>query len=251
MVHDFAVTPNYAVFIICPLKVNVVKALLGLGGFNGLFQYDASEDAEVIVVPWSDVEHPIRIPVAPRFIFHFANAHDEDGELTIDFVQYPNADVVTALSGNDEKTGPLRMRLQRMRIDVPRRRVLSDEILWNHTCEFPWVPPQQVGHRYDTLWLVAREKGHGQGIVRLSPDDGTVDHWLPGEGIRSSEPMFVPRPGGSVGQGWLVCLCLDGYAKKSFFAVLDASRPSDGPVAKLWLDQPLHSTYHGIVIEGL
>jgi all-trans-8'-apo-beta-carotenal 15,15'-oxygenase len=252
MVHDFAVTHRHAIFIVCPIKLRMMKAVLGLGGLSGLFSWDADEPALLLVVPLDEPERVVRIPVDPRFIFHFANAHEHDAEVVADFVQYPDAEVILALSGNQKsKPGTVRPRLQRMRIDLRRARVLADEVVWDETCEFPVVPAPRAGQTYDALWLTCGAEGLDRGLARLDPTTGAVDCWRPQRGLRASEPMFVPRPDARTPDaGWLVSLVLDAHRKESHFAIFDAAAPSAGPLARISMGQPLHATYHGIHIPA-
>ena len=53
------------------------------------------------------------------------------------------------------------------------------------------------------------------------------------------------QPAGGENEGWLISQVLDGESGKTFFAVLDAQRVEDGPVAKIWLDHHLPISFHG------
>ncbi len=246
MLHDFAVTDRHAVFVVCPMKARLLRAVLGWRGISGIFAWDADAEAQLVVVPLGDVERSVRIPIAPRFVFHLANAYEEHGEIVVDVVQYPDAAIVTAISGSNEEHRGGRAHLQRLRVDPAARRLRSDEPLWDASCEFPIVAPAQVGEPYDALWLVAGE-GDARGLARLDPRSGAVDGWLAPRGNLATEPMHVASRNGP---GYLVSLVLDATIPESYFAVFDAGAVSAGPLARIWMSQPLHATYHGVHIPA-
>ncbi|MCA9708703.1 MAG: carotenoid oxygenase family protein [Myxococcales bacterium] len=249
MVHDFAVTPRHAVFVICPLRLSLWRAILALDGMDGLFHWTPSDGAELLVVPLDAVDAPLRLPLAPRFVFHLANAYEHGSTLVIDWVQYPNADVMSALSGDDAAPRVAPSRLERVTVDLAARTVVGDEVRWDHGCEFPVVPPALVGQRTEALWLLASGEGQARGLARLDPESGRVNAWAPDPALRASEALLLPAPAATRPyQGWLASLVLDTGRGESFFGIFDADRPSAGPVARVWMGQALPTTFHGTVL---
>ncbi len=251
MVHDFAVTERHAVFIVCPAKLSLARALLAPRDLTTLFRWDPDDSAELVIVPLASPEQFKRVSLDARFVFHLANAQERSGELRVDLVQYPNFDVLTALSAKDGLQRIAPSRLQRVTVDLRAGTLLADEVLSATPCDFPVLPAQQVGQAYSTLWLMTGTEGFDGGLCRLDVETGAEDRWDPGDGFAPSEPLFVPRPGASRDdEGWLISLVFDGHARESFFAVLDADRPSAGPIARLWMGQPLPLTFHGTFIPS-
>jgi len=250
MVHDFAVTERHMVFVICPAKLRLGKALTASADFDQYFAWDPTLDAELIVVPLDAPERPLRIPVPARWVFHLCNAHERDGELVVDWVQYPDFNVFDALSTNNPDASVLQPHVQRLVVDLRRGRLHSDEILWDHACDFPVLPAADVGRAYSTCWFATEGADSNGGIARLDPTTGVVDAWQAGPGRSVSEAVLVPgadqaRPD----QGWLLAFVHDGWARESWLCVLDAETPSRGPVAKAWMGQALPTTYHGVFVD--
>ncbi len=251
MVHDFAVTEHHMVFVICPAKLRLGKALSGSPDFDQYFGWDASAPAELLVVPMDEPERAIRQSIDTRWVFHLANAFERGRELVVDWVQYPDFEVFTALSADGSPTDFAGPRVQRLVVDLALGTLKSDEILWDRSCDFPVLPPGKVGQPYSTCWFAKEGEGFAGGVVRLDVDCGAVDIWDAGPGISASEAVFVARAGASRDdEGWLLTLVYDGWAAKSYFAVLDADRPSAGPLAKMWLDQPLPLSFHGVFVAN-
>lgn len=250
MVHDFAVTSRHAVFVICPAKLRLVPALLG-GDFDEYFRWDPSASAQLLIVPLDAPDRPIRVDVDARWVFHLANAYERAGELVVDWVQYPDFAVFTALSGSDPEAAVGGSRVQRLVVDLQTGTLRSDEPLWDHPCDFPVLPETSVGEAYSSCWYAIEERDFAGGVARLDVESGAVDKWEPGPGHLASEALFVPQPDAArPDQGWLLSLVYDGWRTQSYVAVLDASRPSEGPLAKVWMGQGLPLTFHGTFVAA-
>jgi len=245
MIHDFAITERYLVFVISSLKLKLGRALLAPKDMVSLMEWHDG-GAQLLIVPIDAVDKPVRIPIAPRFVFHLANAHERGEELVIDVIQYPDLSVLSALatsSASDELYPP---RLQRL-VATPKTATLrSDEQLWDETCEFPVLTAGDVGTDYSGLWLIAGDEGRSNSLVHLNVETQTVDRWETGEGIIPSEGVFIPNPSSTrATAGWIASLILDGWTDTSYWAILDSEHLADGPIATIGAGQPLPTTYHG------
>src|SRR5690606_27932451 len=84
MVHDFIATERHLVLFIGPVRLVLWRALLGLSDFSKLFRYEPELGARLIVVPLDDIEHPRTFELEPFWVWHFANAFDVDGGISVD-----------------------------------------------------------------------------------------------------------------------------------------------------------------------
>jgi len=251
MVHDFAVTPGYAVFLICPAKLRIHKALLGSPDFDQYFAWNPAAHAELVIVPLADVSHPIRIQIPARWIFHLCNAFTRGSELVVDWVEYPDFSIFTSLSGQAPREVKSNPRPHRLVVDLPRARVTSDTLIWDEKCDFPVVAPRLLGHDYDACWFFTeREHAYG-GVARLELGTGRERRWEAGHGHRLSEPIFVPRRDASDDDsGRLLVMGYDAWKQESYVAILDAAHPEAGPSATVWLGQVIPPTYHGTFVAA-
>jgi len=245
MVHDFAVTDRYFVFVLSALKLNIGKALLAPKDMVSLMDW-YPEGAAIVLVPQDNLDAPIHIPIAPRFVFHLVNAYERGDEVVVDFIQYTDLSVMTALSRNDADADPSPPRFQRLVVAPSSQTLRSDEQVWDHTCEFPVMPASSVGTPYSSVWMNCGGENKSMGLVRFNVDNQSTDSWMPGPGILPSEGVFAPDPEAKRDdQGWLISLVYDGWAGGSYWAILDSEQLANGPVAKIWMDQPLPQTFHG------
>ncbi|MCA9650637.1 MAG: carotenoid oxygenase family protein [Myxococcales bacterium] len=249
MMHDFGVTGRHAAFLVCPAKLRLGKALLGSADFLGMFAWDPDSHAELLVVDLDAIDRPIRVELPARWVFHVANAFCRDEHLTIDWVEYPDFSTFAALSANQPDTEVAPPRVRRVTVDLRRRALHGEQTLWDQVCDFPVLPPARVGREYSTSWYSTGGSRLSGGIARLHVGSGAVDRWTLGPGHHVSEPVFVPRPEAKRDdEGWLLAMVHDGEAVESYVAVLDADRPSAGPLAQIWMGQALPVTFHGTFI---
>ncbi|MFP2924135.1 carotenoid oxygenase family protein [Pyxidicoccus sp. 3LG] len=252
LLHDFIATDRYLVFLVPPLRLPLMRVALGLGSLGDGVELDASRGTEVLVVPIDAPERPVRFTVDPFFLWHFANAFEDRGDLVLDIVRYEDTDINLLLG--EFVTGDLRHpptgRLHRLRIDPARRR-LSSEQRWDLPCEFPHMTPEQAGRDGRYLYLLANSPEGG-----LQPPDllAKVDHHgggaqtlSLGPGQYPSEPVFVPRRGATrEDDGYLLSLVYDSRCHASHVAVFDARNLTREPLARAWFDHHIPFTVHGL-----
>lgn len=254
MLHDFIVTENYAVFVIGPAKLALWRAIVGSTDFSKLFQWKPELGCQVVVVPLDDPSKLKRIELDPFWVWHFGNAYEKaPGRIELDMCRYDDFGSLDAIASPEiDLSPPL---LHRMSIDVASGDVQIEQ-LWDQLCEFPRVHPDLQGRRHSTLWMQTEIDGK-PGISRFSLSTGKASTWEAPEGHLISEPVPVPKAPGS-GSGtfaleekvWVMSLVLDTENDCSYVAVLDGERPTAGPVAQVWFDQPLPLTFHGTWVPG-
>jgi all-trans-8'-apo-beta-carotenal 15,15'-oxygenase len=233
MLHDFIATDHYLIFFLCPVRLNIATALLPLGGFESLYRWKPELGTEVLVVPIDAPERAVRFREPAFWVWHFANAFEQNGKLMVDFVRYDDFSSFFTLAPNMSglvNTG----RLTRAELELDRRRMRCEQ-LWNEPCEFPRVRAGDESRSYDTLWVQVEGERHGVG--RLSPGSGAADVWELPSHQRASEPVPADR--------YLLSLVYDAELHQSYVAVLDPERLTEGPVARIWFDHHIPITFHG------
>jgi all-trans-8'-apo-beta-carotenal 15,15'-oxygenase len=255
-VHDFAVTEDYLVFIIPPLRLRLIRQQLGFGRFCDNLDWRPAEGVEVLVVPIDDPMHPTRFRADPFFHFHLGNAYQEGARIALDVVRYPdfagsNGWLAGLLEGDPsaEHAG----RLCRAIIDLTKRSLKLEERS-SLPCEFPQVSPRSLtrAHRYTYTAAhssaPASRTGPFDKLAKIDMTNGNVIlSPLGGASRYVSEPIFVPTvSGGAEDDGWLLALVHDGANNTAHLAVMDARAMEGGAVARAHFDGPLPPTFHGV-----
>lgn len=256
MVHDFMATQTHLVFMICPVRIAILWALLGVADFERLLRWEPERGAQLLIIPLAEPEAVVRIEAEPFWVWHFVNGFDDAGELVVDLCRYADFGTLSAIrTGRDaasEASVPTTKAsvpfYHRARIDVRGKRMTCEQV-HDVPAEFPRVHPQVEGARHQLAYLLGTDQSTGQRdcIRVLEVDSGRTSQWLPERPTALSEPIPVVRRDRSGDERgvWLLTGGLDDERERSFVAVLDAANLERGPVATAWFDQPLPLSFHG------
>ena len=254
--HDFAITPNWAVFLQNAVSFNPLPFVLGQKGAAQCLASKPGEAGQFWLVPRGDAKaKPVQVPAPEGFVFHHLNAFDDEatGELVVDSIFYddfPSIGPETDFREIDFDTIPAG-RLQRCRIDTATAAV-AVEVLEERCCEFAMVNPARQGldARYAWMAVAGRERGNDplQAIEKLDLHTGQRHVWSAAPRGFVSEPIMVPRPasGGAApaeDDGWVLVPMWNGARCASDLVILNAADLSEQAVLELPLAIP--SGLHG------
>ena len=249
--HDFAITPNWAVFLQNAVAFNPTGFVLGQKGAAQCLSSKPGEQGQFWLIPRSGEGKPLQIPAPEGFVFHHLNAFEEGDELVVDSIYYddfPSIGPDVDFRQVDFETIPAGQ-LVRCRINLETGAV-SKELLEERTCEFAMVNPARQGlqARYSWMAVAERELGNDplQAIKKLDLASGDGQVWSAAPRGFVSEPLMVPRPGASAeGDGWVLCLVWNGGRCASDLVILDAATLAEVAVLELPLAVPhgLHGSW--------
>lgn len=244
MVHDCSITETSVVLYDLPVTFDLDSAM---GGAPFPYAWDEDYGARVGLLPqegdagdvaWFDVE--------PCYVFHPLNARDDGDTVVLDVVRHPRMFDADRLGPNE---GP--PSLWRWTLDRTTGRTHEVQ-LDDRPVEFPRVDERRVGrsHRYGwATGLSVADDGVGfdQGtLVRYDSTTGGAEEIGFGAGRTAGEVVFVPRsPVAAEDDGWYLTLVHDRATDRSELVVLDASAPSEGPVARVHLPTRVPLGFHG------
>lgn len=254
--HDFALTPNYAIFFQNPVVLNPVPFVLGLKSAGQSIQFKPDQPTTVWVIPRNGKDPVQQFETDACFVFHHANAFETTAGLTIDSICY---DHFPTLGPNDDyrsvdfETFPI-SQLWRITVNFADRSVRRTQVS-PRCCEFPSVNPQYVGKPYQYIFMgVAAPKTENSPLQALQkldvtsdPADPSVQTWSAAPNGFIGEPVFVPKPNRSETEdaGWLLSLVYDGAEHRSELVILDAEDLTQGAIARLKLNHHIPYGLHG------
>ena len=250
MVHDFALTERYLVFLVSPILPDAMAVLLGRAPIGDTLRYRPEKGSTFILVP-RDGGKIRRIDHAAILQFHLSNAFDDGGDVVVDVITYGDACLLERIARF--QTSPLDDApsvFTRFRITASGR-VLT-EPLSDNSCEFPRHHPAYEGrpHRYAYYNTRTRLCAFYDSVTKLDLTDRTERTYSsPEPGNSFCEPVFVPRPGATAeDDGWLLTVEYRAAQQTSRLVVLDAADPSRGPVATAQLTSHLPQGFHGTFV---
>jgi len=248
-IHDFAITPHYALFFQAPVAYNPLPYVLGLKGAAECITFRPGQPTKILVMPRGGGAMQT-LETEPCFVFHHSNAFEQEGQIVVDSICY--RELPTAEQGDyrtvDFEAVPAGQ-LWRFRLDLDRCTVVRETVV-ERCCEFPGLHPQRQGRSYRYLYLGAAHAAGGnaplQALLKRDLVSGEEQLWSAAPQGFSGEPVFVPRPQGQrEDQGWLLLLLYNAARRCSELLIFDAEDIQPGPLARLLLSHHVPYGLHG------
>ncbi|KAM3686152.1 hypothetical protein ACJW31_11G175700 [Castanea mollissima] len=264
MMHDFAITENYAIFMDLSLCVRGKEMMMEN---TILWKFDTNKKARFGVLPrYAKDELQIRWFELPScFIFHNANAWEEEDEVVLIACRLENFDM-DRLNGNvKEEIKTFSSELYEMRFNM-KTGLASQKKLSTSAVEFPRVNESYTGSRRQryVYGTILESSGKITGIIKFDlhakPDTGKTELEVGGnvQGIYDfgpsrfgSEAIFVPRVPGITSEeddGYLIFFVHDENTGKSSVNVLDAKTMSADPVAVVEIPHRIPPGFHAFFV---
>ncbi|HEY9886999.1 MAG TPA: carotenoid oxygenase family protein [Candidatus Obscuribacterales bacterium] len=250
--HDFVLTPSYAIFFQNPVSFNPFPFLVGLKGAGECIQFNPKAQTKIILIP-REGDAPAQFIDAPAgFVFHHANAFEQEGKVMVDSIVYdrfPTLDEGTTFEAVDFDQVPAGQ-LWRFTLDAAAGQTVAATCLIERCCEFPSLHPDRVGRPYRYLYLGVAQRPQGnaplQALLKRDLMTGAEEIWSEAPRGFASEPLFVPRPEGTAeDDGWVLCLTYDAARRCSDLLILEAQNFAAGPIARLRLRHHVPYGLHG------
>ncbi len=252
LIHDFVLAGQYLVFFVPPVRVNPLPLLLGLSSYSEALQWQPKLGTQWLVFDRDSLMLVNRGETEAWYQWHFSNGYvDSSGAIVAGMVRYE--DFVTNQYLKEVATGEThrvaKSTLWEIHLNPDTGIEANEQILANH-CEFPIVPPQQVGQGESSTYLSVHRQGIDPGqeifgvIARFDNKTDTLTVADMGENRYPTEPIFAPNPENS-DTGWIITVVYDGNTDKSEVWVLDSEGLDREPVCKLSLPSVIPPSFHG------
>ena len=246
MIHDFAITPDYAVFLDLPQTFSFSNLALG----KGVIAWEPRFPSRIGLIPRKGGK-ALWFPINTASVFHTLNAWQEPGKVILVACRmstYP-ADVLAG-KATDPAPGD-RPQLYKYEIDIASGKV-RETPLDDPGADMPRVAdsrigqPTRFGYTMETDFAGLRKHDLRQSTTRRLP--------MPG-GWACGEPVFVPAPKSETGStteddGHLVTLAQPDSGKPAELWIVDARSFDREPVARIHLPRRVPAGFHGIFLPA-
>eukprot|EP00741_Cyanophora_paradoxa_P005918 tig00000949_g5736.t1 len=255
MMHDFAITKKYTIFMDLPLTLRFERILKG----EFIYGFEPDRPARFGILPrYGDARRDMIWVEAPAFyVFHVLNAYDDGDDVVLDAGRFTGIDIFGggAASGSRPK-GWNEERMHRWRIDVKARRIVEDRPLGDteRTCGFQRMNERLAGRRHRYGYAVSSNgmlgDGQGNSLLKYDTETGRVTEHPYGLGRTSSEAVFIPRPGATEeDDGWLASYVFDAAERRSELVLLDARDMEAEAAARVRLPARVPHGFHAQFVD--
>ncbi|XP_031273702.1 carotenoid 9,10(9',10')-cleavage dioxygenase 1-like [Pistacia vera] len=263
MMHDFAITENYAIFMDLPMRFRPKEMVKE----NKLIlTFDPTIKARFGVLPrYAKDESQIRWFELPNcFIIHNANAWEEEDEVVLITCRIENPDLDMLNGPVKEKNEKVTIELYEMRFNM-KTGAASQKKLSAPSVDLPRINERYCGRKQRYAYgaildNIIKITGIIKFDLRAEPEaekaklevGGNVKGIFDlGPGRFGSEAVFVPRELGISSEeddGYLIFFVHDENTGKSAVYVIDAKTMSADPVAIVELPHRVPYGFHGIFV---
>jgi carotenoid cleavage dioxygenase len=251
MIHDFAVTDQHVVFILCPIVFSIENAM----STGNLFAWEPDRGTRIGVMPRSGGSADVRwYDTDPCYVFHPMNAYAENGAIVLDVARYNALRFMDPDASYDRTIGDQdAARLHRWRIDLRPGGSITSTPLDDTSGEFPRVDERRVGRKHRYGYIAATVPGNGAAstpvwtaIKKYDLEHGASVERRFGAGNGVGEPLFVPRrPDAAEDDGYVLVLVYDHARDASDFYILDARDIAGEPIAIAHIPNRVPYGFHG------
>ncbi|MEP1230536.1 MAG: carotenoid oxygenase family protein [Litorimonas sp.] len=238
MVHDFAITENYAIFLDLPMLWDMKKFLE-----PGIpVSYDESYGARIGVMPRQGSSDDVRwFEISPCYIYHTMNAYEFGEEIVF---TAPKLVGYTSV-GMDNPPIP---KLNQWIINLKTGKVKEIQVD-DLGVDFPEVPPSHVGQPFRFGYAMEFETTGmpwGLGYHKYDLVSGDRTSYRFKNGRTGGEACFIAAENAkSEDDGYLMTYIHDPEDNKSELVIFSAKQLEDGPLCRIHLPVRVPAGFHG------
>jgi carotenoid cleavage dioxygenase-like enzyme len=247
MMHDFAVTENYVIFMEMPIVFSWWLAVTG----DGLpFRWDDDAVCRFGVMPRTGTNADVQwFDVDPCFIFHTMNAYEDGDTVVLDAARY---DSLWVKDSHDFGHPAYLTRFELDRNSGGVRQTRLDE----QSMEFPqmhrglWARPYRYGYALSSDHSLGEMSYDGAtGFIKYDLQSGSSEKFMLDQAYAPNEAFFVAA-GGNEDDGYLLSYIYDRNNHSSELWILDASRIQAPPLARIQLPARVPQGFHGLWVDA-
>ncbi|MFM6277202.1 MAG: carotenoid oxygenase family protein, partial [Dolichospermum sp.] len=244
MMHDFAITENYTIFMDLPLTFSMERMQRG----EPMLMFEKHRPSRFGIIPRHGDNSNIRWFECPScYVFHTLNAYEVGDEVVLIACRMNSTNV---LISNDTYSDPLEgiPFLHRWRFNLSTGTV-TEEQLDDVPGEFPRVNENLLGRKTQYGYLGKIVSGQNplfDGVIKYDFENGTSQTHEFGKNRYGGESVFVPSPNATAeDQGWLVTFVYDENSQRSELLVINAEDMTSEPIARVIIPQRVPYGFHG------
>lgn len=259
MMHDFAITENYTIFMDLPLTFSVERAMKG----GAVLAFEKDLPARYGILPRRGSNEDITwFEMPAHYVYHTSNAYEDGDDIVLHACRLSTTNVLQpaelpkSRNGDVEGGEDSEALMHRWRFNM-KTGTFKEEQIDDISTDFPRIDDKRVGYgfRYSYNARFAKSEYSAapkfEGINKYDLQTGRCEAHLFGKKRFGGEPVFVARDNGkSEDDGWLVTYVYDEDAGTSEMVVVDAQNVTAAPVARVMIPTRVPYGFHGAWIAN-
>jgi all-trans-8'-apo-beta-carotenal 15,15'-oxygenase len=250
-IHDFSLSPNYALFYTSPYILDVDKMIRGGSSLMDSLCWERERGSRLLLIPRHTGDSVKMIDLPAGYCLHLIGSFEEDQKLFVDVIElerpiYDQYQPLPDLFTEPPIGGPVRLI-----VDLRKPRLLDrHELDYRLTPDFPTVDPKLSTQPYSDFWMLGLSATGRKGrkffdqLVHArwgQPDSIDLFHAAPRHYL-GGEPIFIRDLYSE--DGAVICQQFDSDRARSEFLIFNAFNVAAGPVATLRLKEPIYLAFH-------
>lgn len=262
MMHDFAITEHYTIFMDLPLTFSVERAIKG----GPVLAFERDLPARYGIMPRHGTSDDIKwFEMPAHYVYHTSNAYEDNGDIVLYACRLNSTNVLQPATLPKHRDGDVaggaaedsQAVMHRWRFNL-QAGTYKEEQVDDIPSDFPRIDDARVGYgnRYSYNARFAKNADPGdppafEGITKYDLKTGRSEVHMHGKNRYGGEPVFVPRANGKdEDDGWVVTYVYDEDSGDSEMVVLDAKHISGAPVARVIIPTRVPYGFHGAWVSN-
>lgn len=248
MMHDFAITENYTIFMDLPLTFSAERMMRG----EPMMMFESDRPSRFGIMPRHGDNSNIRwFECPPCYVFHTLNAYEAGDEVILIACRMNSTNVLISQDTHSDPKGDIPfLHLWRFNLSTG---VVTEEQLDDVPGEFPRVNEKLLGRKtqYGYVGKMANNPNPlFDGLIKYDFENGKSQTHEFGKNRYGGEAVFAPDPNSTVeDKGWLVTFIYDENSQTSELVVINAQDITSEPIARVMIPQRVPYGFHGIWIS--
>jgi carotenoid cleavage dioxygenase len=248
MMHDFAITENYTIFMDLPLTFSVERMQRG----EPMLMFEKDRPSRFGIIPRHGDNSNIRWFECPScYVFHTLNAYEAGDEVVLIACRMNSTNVLISNDTYSDPQGGIPF-LHRWRFNLSTGTV-TEEQLDDVPGEFPRVNENLLGRKNQYGYvgkIVYSQNPLFEGVIKYDFENGTSQTHEFGKNRYGGESVFVPSPNATAEDaGWLITFVYDQNSQRSELLVINAEDMTSEPIARVIIPQRVPYGFHGTWIS--
>ncbi len=253
--HDFAITPNWAIFLQNAIEFNPLPYLIGQKGAAQCLKSKKNGQAKLLLIPRDSgcfAGQEPKVCNAPNgFVFHHLNAYENNDKIILESIFYSDFPSI----GPDDDFRQINFdqipegKLKRCIINTKQKEIKISTIS-EQCCEFAMVNPRKQGKYAQYAWMASSEQKVGNGplqaIKKIDLKNNTEYIWSAAPRGFVNEPLMIPSTSSDLeDDGWVIVLIWNGERLGTDLIILKANDLSEQAILELPISIPygLHGSW--------